>query len=278
MNCIAKSGFPVVIVFALIMFAGPMVGSSYGTLIDTFDPPNPAVTSEQVGSAPGPVVFPDGPTGSFLRLVNDNVNSQSNHYAYDLTDAGVFAQVDGAFDFRISSEDPSPADGFSVIFLPTTIYGNTGTGASGEVVAEEPSLSQVFALGFDIYPHGTTNEVSAHWDGALVANADLPLTSIDLVAGVFHHVDFSLAYVDGGANLNVSLTPDVHGAPGATVAAFTDLFIAGISPYEYRVQLSARTGGLNASMDIDNINIEAIPEPATLLLLGLGGLMLGKRR
>ena len=43
-----------------------MIGPSYGSLIDTFDPPNPNVTATQSGSAPGPQVLAGGPSGNIF--------------------------------------------------------------------------------------------------------------------------------------------------------------------------------------------------------------------
>ena len=36
---------------------------------------------------------------------------------------------------------------------------------------------------------------------------------------------------------------------------FTDYFVPNLDPYEYRIQLSARTGGQNANMDIDKLEV-----------------------
>jgi hypothetical protein len=48
--------------------------------------------------------------------------------------------------------------------------------------------------------------------------------------------------------------------------------------YDYRFEFAARTGGLNLGVDIDNVLIQTIPEPSTAALLGLGALLIGRRR
>ena len=89
-------GFRIVLAAAL-SFAGAAVQAD---LIDDFDTTSPGVTSTQSGSAPGPVVTTGGPTGDFLRLINDATASQRNQYSYDRTDAGAFSTVTADFDFR----------------------------------------------------------------------------------------------------------------------------------------------------------------------------------
>jgi len=250
---------------------------SFGSLTDTFDPPNPNVTPMHYGNLVGLDVLPGGPTGQFLRMTHDGVNSTSNGYAYHMTDPGLYSTINAGFDFRITSTD-RPADGFAFVLLPTGIYGPAGSGAYVPGTAmEAPDYPGVFGVGFDIYP-SETNLVTAHWDGAQVDAAPVEPAAVDFVAGVFHHVDLSLEFVTDGANLSVDLTSDVHGASGPTITAFDELFIPGLAPYEYRVEFAARTGGLNASIDIDNINVTptrdqgppAVPVPGAVLLGTLG--------
>src|SRR2546425_8159683 len=61
----------------------------------------------------------------------------------------------------------------STLFPYTTLF------RSG---VEEPNYAGVFAIGFDVYPRSTQNDVSAHWSGAeylnvTMVNADINLTS-----------------------------------------------------------------------------------------------------
>jgi hypothetical protein len=267
---VAKNRVAVLLLAVVALMLTVFSGSSYGSLVDTFDPANPAVTATaHAVVAPVPTVTGGGPTGNFLRLVADGTNGLQNSYAYDRTDPGTFPGIDAEFDFRISSVD-QPADGFSFMLIPTAVYGNSGSGAyTLGTPFEVPNFAGVFGVGFDIYPLAT-NLLTVHWNNTQVGSVALNPAAVDLVAGVFHRVDLSLVSVPGGANLSLSLVPDVYGTPGVPVAAFSDLFIAGLSPYEYRVQFGGRTGGLNASIDLDNVNVTPIPTPSAILLGGLG--------
>jgi len=259
---------------AVTLMLGVFSGSSYGLLNDTFDPPNAAVDWTRYGSFPWPGVVSFGPSGNFLRLTHDGANYQSNSYAYDRTDPGLPARINAGFDFRISSPDGDlAADGLAIMFIPTAVYGNRGPGANagGFTTFEKPNFAGVFGVGIGLWDWPTpTNLLSAHWDGTQISSVDINPADVDLDAGVFHGVDLSLAFVPGGANLSVSLVQDVYGTPGAPVTAFSDLFIAGLSPYEYRVQFGGRSGALNANIDLDNINVTFIPAPGALLLGSIG--------
>ncbi len=221
---------------------------------DNFDPPNTAVTANQGNTAPGPVVTGGGPTGQFLRLVNDGVNSQSNHYAYNLTDTGAYSTVNAQFDFRAFGGG-NPADGFSMLLLPTATYGNTGIGPGGYFAAEEPNFPGVFAVGFDVYPAGDgVNDFSLHNDAAELRNFRVNPAEVDLDANVFHRAGVQVRQMGNGSNVTMQLTRDVNGA-NATYT-YMDEWVPGLLPYENRVQFSARTGGANMNVDLDNIDVQ----------------------
>ncbi len=231
------------------------VATVLGGLVDTFDPPNTAVTAQQGGSAPGPAVVGGGPTAQFLRLVNNNVNGQCNHYAYDLSDPGSFATTTIDFDIRLSGGS-NPADGMAFMLLPTTTYGTTGVGPGGYYHAEEPNFAGIFGIGVDVYPAGAgVNDVSVHWNGAEVENVRLDPAQVDLDSGAFHHIHARLDHRGPGSNVLLQITNDINGSASPTVTAI-DRFVYGMLPFENRVQLSARTGGMNMDVDVDNVNVQ----------------------
>lgn len=246
-----------IIFFGLLLGMAAVVGSVRADLTDNFDPPNVHVTADQSGSAPGPAVLPAGPTGQFLRLVNDGANSQNNSYSYERTDAGAFSTFTADFDFRTSSVTGEPADGFAFIMLPTSVYGTSGSGHLG-IAFEEPNIASTAAFGFDIWRAlDGVNDVSFHHNGAEIRNTRLnPTTEIDLDAGVFHRAHVEVQQVGNGSTVLLQLTPDVHGAvPGATITPIS-LYRPGLLPYENRIQFGARTGGANMDVDLDNIDVQ----------------------
>ena len=181
---------------------------------------------------------------------NDNVNS----IAFGQTATGVFQRVVVDFDFRVSSPADDPADGFSFMLIPTSLYGTNGPGVLQGVSAfEEPSFGGVFGIGFDVYPRGTQNDVSAHWNSVEYQNVTMVNSNINLTAGVFHHANVLVVYEAGGARVSVTLTPNINGTVGPPYIPINNLFIPGLSNFSSRVEFGGRTGGLNMSVDLDNI-------------------------
>ncbi len=150
---------------------------------------------------------------------------------------------------------PAPG-GLSILLLPTATFGATGPGTTLNDFVDEPALSGAFAVDLRMHPVSFLNDVAAYWNGNRVASVPLSPAAINLGAGVFHHAHLDVAAKPGGANLNLLLTPDIFGTPGAPVPVFSDFFVAGLSPGEVRVEFAARAGELNLSVDLDNLNVQ----------------------
>jgi len=218
-------------------------------LVDTFDAPLPAATITN-SNLPAPTVTSGGPSGYFLRLVNDGVNSQSNRYAYDRTDAGVYQNVVARFDFAGYSLDQA-ADGFSAALIPTGTYGTTGAGAAFGA-NESPNAAGVLGLGFRAYPAGT-NHVTLNWNNQELARYAVATGSVNFANGVWNQAVWSIDALGPGSQQKLDLIGNVNGTP-TTVTVFNQ-YVFGAGPFENRVQFAGRTGGLNMNVDLDNVNV-----------------------
>jgi len=232
-----------------VSVAPPTVSPS--TLLQDFDSLGTTpFRSVQSGTSPGPLAEAGGPSGNFLRLMDVDSGSQNNHIAFDRAlDGGVSNSLKMTYDFRINPSG-DPGDGYSLVLLPTAVNGSSGAGAG--FTAEEPNVAGALGIGFDLYPPGLNN-VSLHWNGAEIDEKGVPTGSINLDASVFHRAEITARHVAGGSNVSVTLTPDVHGTPGAPVTVYDNFFVPGMTPYDYRAQFAARSGGARLDVDLDNI-------------------------
>ncbi|MCA9148575.1 MAG: PEP-CTERM sorting domain-containing protein [Planctomycetales bacterium] len=242
------------------------------------------ITFSQFGSDPGPAITTAGGwDGGYINLTNE-VNSQGNQAAFDQLVSGSYKQMKFDFDFRISGVgDPATdkADGIGFAYANSADYGTTG--AVGTFAGEEPNLPNSFGVGFDIWDNGGEggSSVSLHFnDAALVST---PIDGMAVAAfdnNTVTHASISVVPVAGGSNVSVSVAQG-----GTSLDVYSDYFIPGLNPYDGRMVFGGRTGGANATQDIDNIQLiqvqgandptttvlyTFVPEPASFTLIGLG--------
>lgn len=225
-----------------------------GPTVQDFDNPGTTYTLTNFTGDPASLES-GGPTGNFIRLAHET-NDNLNTIAFDLTAPGfnltvpapgTYLRIIADFDFRISNGD---ADGFGFVLLNT---GNFGTTGAGPQMSEEPSLASSFGVGFDIFYNSENddpndNHISLHFDGNRLAAFAMDPNTFNLKDGSFHHARVTVDFVSGGARVNVNFDD-----------SFTPIgpyFISGMTPYESRVAFGARTGGLWADHDLDNINVQ----------------------
>ncbi len=226
-----------------------LIGPTYAGLTDNFDPPNTNVTATQVGTDPGPRVLSGGPSGQYLRLVNDGVNNQRNRYSYDRTDTGWYSTMTAQFDFSGYSVDQA-ADGFSFAILPTTLYGASGSGPN---LSESASAAGVFGIGFWVYPSGT-NHLSVHWDNREIVRYYVDPTKVNFANGTWNQAKLTINSIGPGGNVKLELIGNVNDTEPQTVTVF-DKYFFGPSGFENRVQFSGRTGGADMDVNLDNIQV-----------------------
>jgi len=228
-----------------------------GALIQDFEAGTPInySLSQLFGTTPASVQNANsGSSGRFLRLLYDGVNDNVNAITFNQTAPGRWPTIQAEFDFRLTSAD-APADGFAFMLIPTAVYGTNGPGYTTPIEFEEPNVPGVFAVGFDVHPHSSpnfVNDVSVHWNGTEQTNSRLNLAMVDLASGNFHRCRIVLTYVPGGAVVAVFITPNI-GIPGISIRPIVT-FVPGLNPFDSRVEFAGRSGALNMSVDLDNIN------------------------
>jgi hypothetical protein len=240
--------------------------------VQDFDDTGTGYTLTNYGGNAATVVS-GGPSGNFLRLGYDGVGGTSNTIGFDQTEALPVRRIEATFDFRMNGG----ADGLGFALLDTATHGTTGAAPS---FSEEPNLSNSFGIGFDIYDNGlpgdpNNNHLNVHFNGVTLQTFSDP--GFDISSDQFHRAFLVIDFVEDGANVTLSLTPDALGSPGTTVTPISDFFVAGMAPYASRVAFSGRTGGVTSNHDLDNINVEFLsPVPAPgALLTGLIGIAPG---
>jgi len=241
-------------------------GTGPSATMQDFDGGGTASTTRQLDSAPGPAVLAGGPTGNYMRLINDGVNNNRNAVAFDQAPDGVnpSGSISVDFDVRFTDASGLPADGGSMLLIPTSTYGALGDGWGGGGSAEEPNLAGAFAIGMDLHPAEgpqNVNDISVHWNGSEIANVRMNNADVNLDAGVFHRVHAELVEgvgAGGDVAVTVTITPDIHGVPGTPYTPIDNVTMTGMHSFaDYRVEFTGRTGGRNVSMDLDNIQVAA---------------------
>ena len=161
-------------------------------------------------------------------------------------------QVVADFDFRITP-GTGRADGLGFALLNTANYGNGGAQAPPNA-AEEPNFLGSLGVGFDVYPHPgepSDNHVSIHYNGALVRAFDAR-PALDLAIGQWIHARIIMR--PGGGYSDVSVILSQCGL--APVTLVDRLKVSGLTPYEGRAYIAARSGGYAADHDVDNVGVK----------------------
>ena len=237
----------------------------------------------QFGDPAGPLIGSgNGPDGSdALQLTTDGVNGQGNTVAFGRTIVGPQPVVPFSFDFRLGPQAAS-ADGFSFALLPTSAFGTSGqVGFAG--LDEDPDFAGQLAFGFDTWGNGGPfdaggsgsdyTDISLFWDNNLIAShgglgglPDPRGMGLTIDDDTWHNVNGVVNFAAG----TVSMTVDAF-------TIFNNTAVPGLTAYEWRLGIGARTGGEDENAWFDNISV-GIPEPASTGLAALGLALLARRR
>lgn len=236
-----------------------------------FFPPPPPVTyviRDNGGGGGGPHLQGGGWDGTQFMRLTDAVNDSFNGLYFS-------EQVGGGWDLlQVSFEYNAPpgvggADGIGIVYLPSSTYGaDAGTG-SNPAFSEDANVAGAVGFGLDTwnngpgdgFPGGTEgslpDSVSAHFSGSTLAN--VPMSALGkpdnwLENGSPKRVDIFLENVGGSIEGSVVITDVAN--PLDFAIPFANAPIPGMTNYAGRLAFHARTGGENASHDIDNVLIE----------------------
>ncbi len=244
-------------------------------LCETFDPPvNPYYVERHWSSnAPEPNVLAGDPDyeGNFLRLLYDGTGETHYSYvAFDRVAVGLYPRIEATFDFRMyGPDDYNDADGFSFMLIPTLLNDTNGTSGYGSYpnfFAEEPKLSKVFAIGFEVWkwpPGQPCDRIYISWDGEWFPEGEPIDVSIDLDNGAFHRAIIELRSSGDDSLLTFTIEPNIYQPNAADPLIIAEnLRIPGLKPYENRVEFIGRCGWWNRDIntDIDNIKVTYKPQ------------------
>lgn len=231
--------------------------------VQNFDAGGTAFELAQNNVNPAPAVTPGGPTGNFLRLASASAQQNVNTVAFTKSDAGTYKLITAEFDFRITGQ----GDGMSFALLDTFTWGQAGAIAVIGQFYQEPSIAASLGVGFDVFNNVENgdlngNHVSIHFNGQKLQDFDAG--AVNLKSGQWIHAKIIVRPGGGNSDVSVILTPN----GGAPTTVCTNFVVAGLQPYDARVMFGARTGGLTADHDLDNVNVKF--EEPILGTVGLG--------
>lgn len=220
----------------------------YGGISQSFDGPNQGSPFKlyKMGKGAAP-----GIKNNSLQLLSGEVN-QISALTFQAV-PGAYKSIKATFKMKLSKG----ADGFSLVFLSMKHHGQTGVPRFG--VWEEPNIKGSFAIGFDIYSPSSKDrfrgpgniynrpqrEISLHFDGGERENRLSPVEFRSPSA--FVEVETLLQYVVGGSELTLKI---------GGKAVYDRFFLPGVLPYESRLLIGARTGGVTCSLALDDIQVK----------------------
>jgi exo-beta-1,3-glucanase (GH17 family) len=250
---------------------------------DLNTPPSYYTRQHWNAAAPEPNICEgdSGSDGSFLRLLYDATGQ--THYssaAFERVVAGLFEKTMVQFDFRMSGLDTEDdADGFGILLLPTLLNGKTGCSnySDNNFFAEMPKAKNAIGIGLDIYhPSGPNDKIHISWDEQNLTGEGIN-SLVDLDSGVFHRIQIHLRpYQNTKAMLDIFLHPDIYNWPNAEPVIIAENLLIDVSghpyaPYESRLEFVGRCGGLDVSVDIDNVFVLYKPINCENLLADISG-------
>ncbi|HON08097.1 MAG TPA: CotH kinase family protein, partial [Verrucomicrobiota bacterium] len=154
---------------------------------NNFDGYGTFYATSTLGFGPGVQTLSDGPSGNYIRMVQQDTGTNRNRIAFDQTAQGIYDKVTAEFDFRGINLSPPPATGTPTLqdFDTTAVnyVMNTGenapqvmagdSGSQGNFLRLTPAIGSLLnGIYFDRTAIGTYSSVTINFDFRINGAAD----------------------------------------------------------------------------------------------------------
>ncbi len=225
------------------------------TLSETFEGRSARYVLAQTDSRPRTYWHDTNNSNAYLRLLDGRQADQVHSVAFPQVAPGTFDSIVADFDFRWRAGGEG-TERFSMLLIPVAQFGATGAGADVSLLRDQkdPKYPGTLAVQLLHSPEDSGKALTIYWDRTKRYTRDLP-TGL-LGQRVFHHIQVRVKHTDQGALVSVDLISDVNGSRKQAFNAATDVLIPGVQPYQPRLQLAARAGDRDQTVDVDNVRVE----------------------
>jgi len=218
-----------------------------------------------VGIAEGTVYFEDGETHNITWTINDNVHVYDDHWTGQVTTVNVLEG--GEISYSSSSGYSLYADDSSAV--------NVLGGSIGHLNARDNSIVTLSSgqIGFDLFARDSSMVTVS--GGAIGDNLHAQNSAIITVSG--GSIGERIIATGGGKITFKGRDFAINGQP-VNFGTFDTGNYDWVEGWLTGILENGSILDNEFRIELDNSSITLVPEPSTLLLLGLGGLMLRKNK